>query len=62
MHAELEQLYRGESLDQPTMQALIARVVAGEADPLQLTALLVALKIKGDSMYRQNSKPLPDHV
>ena len=49
MHAELEQLYRGESLDQPTMQALIARVVAGEADPLQLAALLVALKIKGET-------------
>lgn len=51
MHAELEQLYRGESLDQPTMQALIARVVAGEADPLQLTALLVALKIKGETPF-----------
>ena len=51
MHAELEQLYRGESLDQPTMQALIARVVAGEAEPLQLAALLVALKIKGETPF-----------
>lgn len=49
MHAELEKLYRGESLDRTTMQALIARVVAGEADPLQLTSLLVALKIKGET-------------
>lgn len=51
MHAELEQLYRGESLDQPTMQALIARVVAGDAEPLQLAALLVALKIKGETPF-----------
>lgn len=49
MHQQLEQLYRGENLDQQTMCDLIAQVVAGKVEPVLLTAMLVALKIKGET-------------
>ncbi|WP_100642328.1 anthranilate phosphoribosyltransferase [Alteromonas facilis] len=45
----LEQLYRGESLDQATSYALFNNVMQGKLDPSQLSALLVALKIKGET-------------
>ncbi|WP_100658425.1 anthranilate phosphoribosyltransferase [Alteromonas flava] len=47
--ANLEKLYRGESLDQDTTFALFSNVMQGKLDPSQLSALLIALKIKGES-------------
>lgn len=64
----LEQLYRRENLDSKALEGLFARLVAGELDPVLLAALLVALKVKGESgseiaaaarALRAAAKPFP---
>ncbi|MGH8162462.1 MAG: anthranilate phosphoribosyltransferase, partial [Gammaproteobacteria bacterium] len=49
MNAVLERLCRREDLAPIDLEALFARLVAGELDPLLLAALLVALKLKGET-------------
>lgn len=48
MNAVLERLYRREDLDPADLEGLFTRLVAGELDPVLLTALLVTLKVKGE--------------
>src|SRR5690625_2116964 len=45
----LERLYRREDLAPAQLEELFARLVEGELDPVLLAALLVALKVKGES-------------
>ncbi|MFC3914532.1 anthranilate phosphoribosyltransferase [Pseudaeromonas sharmana] len=49
MHEALEQLYRGQSLSRETLQQLFDVLLRGEMDPIILSSLLTALKIKGES-------------
>lgn len=49
MQPVLEKLYVGQSLSRDEMQAQFTRIVQGECPPATLAALLVALKIKGES-------------
>ena len=49
MHESLEQLYRGEDLGRAESQALFEVLLRGEMDPIVLSSLLTALKIKGES-------------
>ena len=49
MHESLEQLYRGEDLSREASQALFEVLLRGEMDPIVLSSLLTALKIKGES-------------
>jgi len=46
--AAIERLYRREDLAPRDVEALFARLVAGELEPVLLSALLVALKFKGE--------------
>ena len=48
MNAVLERLYRREDLEPAELEGLFTRLVAGELDPVLLTALLVTLKVKGE--------------
>lgn len=45
----LESAYGGEDLAPPDVERVFRRLVAGVLDPLHLAALLVALKIKGET-------------
>ena len=45
----LEQLYAGKSLSNEQSQAFFAQVVQGEIDPIILSSVLTALKIKGET-------------
>ena len=47
MHESLERLYRGEDLGREASQALFEVLLRGEMDPIVLSSLLTALKIKG---------------
>ncbi len=49
MHEALDTLYRGQDLDRATAQALFDIVLRGEMDPIVLSSLLTALKIKGEA-------------
>lgn len=49
MHDALEQLYRGQDLSRETLQQLFDMLLRGEMDPIILSSLLTALKIKGES-------------
>ena len=49
MHESLEKLYRGEDLSREASQALFEVLLRGEMDPIVLSSLLTALKIKGES-------------
>ena len=49
MHESLERLYRGEDLGRAESQALFEVLLRGEMDPIVLSSLLTALKIKGES-------------
>ena len=49
MHESLEQLYRGESLSLEASQALFEVLLRGEMDPIVLSSLLTALKMKGEA-------------
>ncbi|MCH1932520.1 anthranilate phosphoribosyltransferase, partial [Shewanella sp. A25] len=46
----LEQLYRGESLSREQAQRLFQPLVAGELNEITISALLTALKIKGETI------------
>ena len=45
----LEQLYAGQSLSSEQSQAFFEQVVLGEVDPIVLSSVLTALKIKGET-------------
>jgi anthranilate phosphoribosyltransferase len=49
MTAYLDRLCAGEDLGQDEARALFDRLVKGEMDPVEISALLVALKAKGES-------------
>lgn len=49
IHPLLEQLYHGQSLEKDQVQQLFADVVTGNMDPILLSSLLTALKIKGET-------------
>ncbi|WP_320152419.1 anthranilate phosphoribosyltransferase [uncultured Tolumonas sp.] len=49
MTVSLEGLYRGESLTSVQSEQLFGEVLRGEMDPLVLSSLLTALKVKGES-------------
>jgi anthranilate phosphoribosyltransferase len=49
MKTILEQLYRGESLSFEQSQQVFTKVAAGEVSDIELSALVVALKIKGET-------------
>jgi anthranilate phosphoribosyltransferase len=49
VNGTLECLYRREDLAPPALEGLFERLVHGELDPVLLSALLVALKIKGEN-------------
>jgi len=48
--AALNQLVQGQSLSQAAMRDLMTQVMTGEATPAQIGALLVALRMKGESI------------
>ncbi|NRA54847.1 MAG: anthranilate phosphoribosyltransferase [Gammaproteobacteria bacterium] len=49
MHACLEKLYQGQSLTLEQSQQLFNQIISGDVEPILLSALLTALKIKGES-------------
>ncbi|WP_354625128.1 anthranilate phosphoribosyltransferase [Psychromonas sp. MME2] len=49
IQAMLEQLYQGKSLSSPQSQHFFELVVQGEIDPIVLSSVLTALKIKGET-------------
>lgn len=68
MNTTLERLYRGEELPEDELVPLFGRVVEGNVHPVLLTALLVGLKIKGETgseiaaaakALRAAAKPFP---
>lgn len=46
----LQQLVDGDSLSQGTMREVMTEVMAGEATPAQIGALLIALRIRGETI------------
>lgn len=46
---ELEQLCRGQSLSDQQSHAIFDQIIKGELDPMVISALLTALKIKGET-------------
>jgi anthranilate phosphoribosyltransferase len=49
MHAELRRLLAGEPLASTDSEALFAALIRGELSDVEITALLVALKLKGET-------------
>jgi anthranilate phosphoribosyltransferase len=49
MHAELRRLLAGETLASTDSEALFAALIRGELSEVEITALLVALKLKGET-------------
>lgn len=49
MNAALDQLCRGESLSGQQTEEFFANVVTGDCEPLELAAMLVALRCKGET-------------
>lgn len=49
MNQIMETLYQGQHLDLTQAQSVISRIVGGELTEAEISALLVALKIKGES-------------
>jgi anthranilate phosphoribosyltransferase len=47
--ALLDRLLRGEDLDEVTAQSFVTELMSGEVDPAMAAALLVALRVKGES-------------
>jgi len=50
MKQALQQLVDGESLSRENMRAVMTTVMSGEATPAQIGALLIALRIRGETM------------
>ncbi|QSX39543.1 anthranilate phosphoribosyltransferase [Shewanella cyperi] len=46
----LERLYRGEQLDRHQTKTLFAALIAGELDEVTIAALLIALKVRGETI------------
>lgn len=49
IHAILEQLYRGESLTLEQSKQVFSQIISGDVEPILLSSLLTALKIKGET-------------
>ncbi|AEY02271.1 anthranilate phosphoribosyltransferase [Oceanimonas sp. GK1] len=49
MNQAMEQLYRGENISREASHALFEQLLRGDMDPIVLSSLLTALKIKGES-------------
>lgn len=49
VYPTLEQLYQGQSLSESQSQAFFEQVVLGEIDPIVLSSVLTALKMKGET-------------
>ncbi|MDA7747237.1 anthranilate phosphoribosyltransferase, partial [Psychromonas sp.] len=49
VHPLLEQLYLGESLTEIQSQQFFEEVVSGNIDPIVLSSVITALKIKGET-------------
>ncbi|MFH7565901.1 anthranilate phosphoribosyltransferase [Oceanimonas smirnovii] len=49
MSQAMEQLYRGEHISRDQAHALFEQVMSGDMDPIVLSSLLTALKIKGET-------------
>ncbi len=49
MTVSLEGLYRGESLTAEQTEQLFGELLRGEMDPIVLSSLLTAMKVKGES-------------
>ncbi|WP_108649862.1 anthranilate phosphoribosyltransferase [Dongshaea marina] len=49
MYELLEKLYQGQALTRSEAHSLFERVIRGEMDPIVLSSLLTALKIKGET-------------
>lgn len=49
MHTLLEQLYQGRDLTKAEAKDLFDAVMGGDLEPVQIAAILVAMKIKGES-------------
>lgn len=68
MQSLYAQLFKGETLTQQQSQTLFSEVISGEVTPVQLTALLMAMKIRGESpqeiagaanAFLQHAAPFP---
>ena len=49
----LTRLCEGKELSADETEAILTEILAGEADPVQIAAFLVAIKIKGDTGYKK---------
>ncbi|WP_028869969.1 anthranilate phosphoribosyltransferase [Psychromonas arctica] len=49
VHPILEQLYLGQSLSEQQSQTFFEQVVSGQVDPIVLSSVITALKIKGET-------------
>lgn len=49
IHSILEQLYQGKSLSLAQSQQVFKQIISGDVEPILLSALLTALKIKGET-------------
>lgn len=49
MSQAMEQLYRGENISREQAHALFEQVMSGDMDPIVLSSLLTALKMKGET-------------
>ena len=49
MHHHLNTLYQGQSLTRDAARDAFGQVVRGEVDPIVLSSLLTALKLKGET-------------
>ena len=72
MNQAMEQLYRGEHISREQSQELFGQLLRGEMDPIVISSLLTALKIKGESpeeiagaasalLAAANAFPRPDY-
>lgn len=73
MNQAMEQLYRGEHISREQSQELFGQLLRGEMDPIVISSLLTALKIKGESpeeiagaasalLAAANAFPRPDYA
>ncbi|OIN09694.1 anthranilate phosphoribosyltransferase [Oceanisphaera psychrotolerans] len=73
MNQAMEQLYRGENISREQSQELFGQLLRGDMDPIVISSLLTALKIKGESpeeiagaasalLAAANAFPRPDYA